>query len=303
MFFGSLILLLVAAVLHAIANALMKQARDKLAFVWWMLGIFCILCLPSLFFIPKFELAAYGIVLASGLLEAVYFLTLSRAYTEGDLSVVYPIARGSAQLFLLLWATLFIGERPSAWGLAGIFAILCGIYIINLPSISDWKRPLQSLGTPASRWALLTGILISGYTAIDKIGIRYFPPFLYLYLTMLVCWCVLALQWMVADRRVALWEEIKGVQTSDWSGGVWVWIRQRWFTSILFAAIFGTTAYLLVLIAMRLSPVSYVGPVREVSVVIGAWIGIRFMAEKGGALRIAASVLVALGIAFIAIAG
>lgn len=286
-------LLLAAAALHAITNALMKGAKDKLAFVWWMIGIFCIACLPVLIFVSKVDTAGWILVTASGLLEAIYFLTLSRAYTEGDLSVVYPIARGSAQLFILLWATLFLRERPSKWGLFGIFTILSGLYLINLASLSDWKRPLQAFGDTASRWALLTGVLISGYSAVDKAGIRYFSPLLYWYLIMLICWIVLSFQWLIPQRRPALIAEVHASQNID----------VRKVITICAAATLGTVAYLLVLFAMRLSPVSYVGPIREVSVVIGAWIGIRFMSEQGGTLRIASSILVAFGIVLIAVAG
>src|SRR5262245_27564394 len=100
----SLLLLLVAAVLHAITNVLIKNARDKLAFGWWMLGFFVVPCFPFLFFIHRTASMGWMLAIASGILEAVYFFTLSRAYTLGELSVVYPVARGSAPLFVLLWA-------------------------------------------------------------------------------------------------------------------------------------------------------------------------------------------------------
>lgn len=296
MLFSSLLLLLAAAALHAVANALLKQARDKLAFSWWMLGVFIALCSPVLFFIPNAGATAWLIVLASGLLEALYFVTLARAYTHGDLSVVYPIARGSAPLFLLLWGSTFLRERPTSAGLTGIFAIVAGLYLINLPALSDWKRPLLGFRSPASRWALLTGALISGYSAIDKVGVTYFPPFVYLYLLLLVCWLALSFQWLFPARRSALLQEIRKNQ------GDTPLLRSR-VAGVTAAALMGTGAYFLVLAAMQLSPVTYVGPVREVSVVIGAWIGIRFLAEKGGALRIAACILVAIGIILIAAAG
>ncbi len=302
MIFSSLMLLLVAAFLHAVSNALLKQARDKLAFSWWMLGIFCIVGAPALFSVPTVEPIAWAFVVASGLLEAVYFLTLARAYTHGDLSIVYPVARGSAQLFVLIWATLLLGERPSALGLFGIFIIIAGLYLINLPSLSDWKRPLPGFRTPASRWALLTGILISGYTVIDKVGVGYFPPFIYLYLILVVCWIVLSLQWLAPDRRVPLLEEVRNQNSSVGAPGARSIFRNR-ITYVFAASILGTLAYLLVLFAMRLSPVSYVAPVREVSVVFGAWIGIRLLSESGGSLRIVASVFVAAGILLIAFRG
>jgi drug/metabolite transporter (DMT)-like permease len=287
MLLSSLLLLILAALLHALTNALMKKSRDKIAFAWWMLGVFCVLAVPVLFFIPNVPLFAWVIVLVSGILEAIYLFTLTRAYTSGDLSLVYPIARGSAPLFLLIWAILFLGERPTWIGLCGILLIIIGLYLINLPSFRDWSRPLHAFRSPASRWALLTGVLISGYSAIDKVGVRYFPPFVYLYVILLVAWICLSFQWLFPARRAALMQEP----------------QNRRQIPILAAAIFGTLGYSLVLAALRLSPASYVVPVREVSVVMGAWIGIRYLGEKGGSLRILASTLVVLGIALITIFG
>src|SRR5262249_34664977 len=232
-------LLLAAAVLHALANLLMKKSQDKIAFTWWMIGFISILASPAVLFIPHLPVIAWAIVVVSGFLEAIYFLTLTRAYTSGDLSLVYPIARGSAPLFLLLWATAFLGERPSWIGVCGIVSIILGLYLINLPSIHDWTRPLHAFRSPASRWALLTGVLISGYSAIDKIGVRYFPPFAYLCLILFVCWIFLSIQWLMPSRRNAIVQEGQG----------------RRIFSALAAAIFGGAGYGLVLVAMRLSPV------------------------------------------------
>jgi uncharacterized membrane protein len=265
----------------------MKKSQDKMAFAWWMLGAFCVPALPVLFFLPKVPPIAWYIAIVSGLLEAIYFFTLTRAYTSGDLSLVYPIARGSAQLFLLLWAVLFLKERPSSIGIAGIAAIIIGLYLINLPSIHAWSRPLHAFRTAASRWALLTGVLISSYTAIDKIGVRYFHPLVYIFLILFVCWICLSIQWLMPDRRTPLRNEPQNRR--------WLWI--------IVAAIFGTAGYGLVLAALRISPVSYVGPIREVSVVMGTWIGIEFLGEPGGKLRIFASILVVIGIALITMFG
>lgn len=302
MLLSSLALLLLAASLHAVANALLKQARDKLAFAWWMLGAFCVMSLPAIYFIPRVGAAGWTLVIASGLLEAIYFVTLTRAYTHGDLSQVYPIARGSAPLFLLCWSTVFLGESPTPAGLAGIASIVCGLYLINLPALSEWKRPLLGFKSAATRWALLTGSLISVYSAVDKVGVRYFPPFVYLYLILLVCWIALTGQWFLSQRRTAILAEI-GPSSKGATAAPGIAIARTRVATIIAASILGTAAYFLVLAAMRLSPVSYVGPVREVSVVIGAWIGVRFMKEQGGSLRVAGSILVVLGILSIAIAG
>jgi uncharacterized membrane protein len=288
MLIGSLLLLFLAALLHALANVLMKRSLVKLAFVWWMLTITTILGIPIWFSMPEVSPFAWRLVLLSGALEAIYFVTLTKAYSTGDLSVVYPIARGSAPLFLLIWAIVFLGERPTPAGYLGIFSIAAGLYLINLPGVSAWNRPLHAFVEAAPRWALLTGILISTYTAVDKVGVRYFTPLAYIYCVLCVSWFLLSIQWLFADRRRELIAEI-----SD----------RRRVLGVVAAAIAGPAGYTLVLAAMRLSPVSYVGPVREVSVVIGTWFGIRYMGERGGALRMVASSLVATGIAWIALAG
>ena len=286
----SVVLLLFAAVLHALSNTLIKLSRDKLAFTWWMLTAWAIIGLPLIFFVGQPPPIGWLIVLVSGLIEAVYFVTLTRAYALGDLSQVYPLARGSAPLFVLLWAMLFLGERPTPIGVGGIVIVVIGLYLVNLPALSEWKRPLLGFKTPAAHWALLTGLLISVYSAVDKVGVRYFDPLPYLYLFLVVTWLALALQWFNADRRVALRAELEPDA------------RNRVLRAIA-VALLGAGAYGLVLAALRLSPVSYVSPVRELSVVIGAWIGVRFLGEPGGRLRVVAAALVALGIIVIAVGG
>jgi drug/metabolite transporter (DMT)-like permease len=286
----SLVFLVLAAGLHALSNALIKSSRDKLAFTWWMLTANAIIGLPLLFFVGRPQPIGWLIILVSGLIEAVYFITLTRAYALGDLSQVYPLARGSAPLFVLVWALIFLDERPTPIGVGGIFIVVIGMYLVNLPKLADWNRPLLGLRSAAARWALLTGLLISIYSSIDKVGMRYVDPLPYLYLFLVVTWVALSAQWLHPDRRAALRAEVQ----ID---------RRRVLATAAAVAILGSSAYALVLAALRLSPVSYVSPVRELSVVVGAWIGVRFLGEPGGRLRIFAALLVALGIMIIALGG
>jgi drug/metabolite transporter (DMT)-like permease len=291
----SLVLILVAAVLHASVNAFIKGARDKLAFTWWVLGASSVFGAPLLLFAAwPSDAEGWILVVVSGVLESIYFVALSRAYSYGDLSQVYPIARGSAPLFIVAWAGIFLQERPSAAGLSGILTIVLGLYLINLRSLGDWKRPLSGFKDRAARWALLTGVLISAYATVDKLGVKYVEPAAYVVLILVVAWLVLAAQWFNAGRRRALVEEIgpgKGLSAT----------RAR--TYIASGALFGTAAYLLVLLALQLSPVGYIGAVREVSVVIGAWIGVSLFGERGGTVRVVASALVVVGILLITVAG
>jgi drug/metabolite transporter (DMT)-like permease len=282
-------LLAAAAVLHAIANVVLKQARDKLAFTWWILGVSALVGVPIACSRGGVDRGVWAQVVASGLLEAVYFATLARAYALGDLSQVYPIARGSAPLFTLVWATWLLGERPSALGIAGVATVVAGLYLVNLPSLSAWRRPLAGLASPVMRWSLVTGVAISAYSIVDKIGVRSADPLSYLCVALTIAWIAMSAQWLSASRRAALVAEVRGGagRLALVAGG----------------ALAGLFAYTLVLAAMRRSPVSYVSAVREMSVVLGAWIGVRFLGERGGALRVAAAALVAAGILAIALGG
>jgi drug/metabolite transporter (DMT)-like permease len=300
----SLALVLAAAAFHATSNLLIKQARDKLAFTWWMLGVSSLLGLPIWLFIDHPPPVGWWLVIASGLIEAIYFAALTRAYALGTLSQVYPIARGSAQPFTVLWGILFLHERPSAAGVLGVAVIVAGLYVINLPSLADWKRPLTSFRSAATRWSLLTGLLISLYSAVDKEGIKYFTPISYLYLILVVGWLALTPQWLWPERRAALLNEIRSLSAPACLHPLHALVQRiERLLVISGCTLLGSLAYVLILAALQISPVSYVGPAREVSVVVGAWLGVRIMGEPGGALRIWASVLIASGVLLIAGAG
>ena len=279
----TLAILFCAALLHSGAHVALKGSKDKLAFSWWELLAILI------FYSPVLLTARWAwppwvwlIVIASGLVEAAYFYTTSRAYTLGDLSVTYPLARGSAPLFIALWAILFLRERPSALGYAGILTIAAGLFLVNLPSLADVTRPLKALAQPAARWALAAGLCIGIYSTMDKVGVKFISPLLYIYLILVVTWLAL----MPFERKRTLAAE---------------WRANKWKT--IWAGIAVVGAYTLVLVAMQRSPVSYVGSVREMSVVLTAWLGSTFLGEGKTGLRVTASALVVAGILLIALGG
>lgn len=283
----TLALLTFAAVLHCGAHVAFKRAADKLAFAWWQLLVVIVVYSPVLL-IAKWNWLPWVwlIVVGSALAEAAFFYTTSRAYTLGDLSVTYPLARGSAPLFIALWAAVFLHESPSAWGYAGIAAIAAGLFLVNLPRLPDIVRPLRGLARPASRWALTTGLCISVYTTIDKLGVKFISPLLYIYIVLVVTWLVLTPHWWLLGRTNELAAE---------------WRANKWSAALAGVGVVG--AYTFVLVALQRSPVSYVGSVREMSVVLTAWVGSTFLGEGTTSLRVAASVLVVVGIVMIAVAG
>ena len=287
-----LVLIGISAVFHVTAQALIKGATDKRAFAWLMMGVCAAAGAPLLFLSTAGPVAPVGFafVLTSGVLEALYYTVLTKAYSLGDFSTVYPISRGSAPLFVLLWAAVFLGERPSAMGFLGICIVIAGISLAG--------SPLPSFRSGSVPWALGTGLVISLYTTVDKAGMEYFDPAVYLHLVFVCAWICMAPTFVGIGRFRPVIEEV--TKYDDRDGGRS--IDYKACARVALCASFIFAAYTLVLAALKLNPAGYVSATREISVVIAAWIGVRRFGEKGGRLRIAAAMLVVVGVAVIALA-
>jgi drug/metabolite transporter (DMT)-like permease len=217
-------------------------------------------------------------------LEAVYFILLSNAYSDHDFSLVYPIARGTAPAFLMLWSILFLRENPTAGGILGISMVVGGMIMIGATSL------IQSRGSRLHFKGILTALAvaltISLYTLIDGTAVKNGPPLPYA-LTMFMFVPVLTTTYNV--RRFG------------WKHFAAAWNGPR--LPLILAAILGVVAYLLALIAYSFAPLSYSGAIREVSVVIGAFLGWQFLEEKMGGTRVLGSIVIFAGILVIAIFG
>jgi drug/metabolite transporter (DMT)-like permease len=283
-----LLLLVLAAICHSTWNLLSKRSTDKQAFLWLAVAAAVVLYLPI--FIARFRpLAARGLVLAgiSGVVEGAYYLLLGSAYARGDLSIVYPLARGSAPLLVTLAALLLLGERPTAAGAAGILLIVAGVYAVHLTSFDrqGLLRPILALRQRASQLALLVGATIATYSLIDKVGVGYISPALYIYLIFLVSGAVLA-PYMLLARRTGV--------VAEW--------QAHWPSVVLASGLF-VAAYLLVLVAFTTTQAAYVSAVREMSVVFGAAMGATLLHEPFGDKKVLGAILIFAGILCIAVAG
>jgi len=217
-------------------------------------------------------------------LEAVYFILLSNAYSDHDFSLVYPIARGTAPAFLMLWSVLFLREKLMPGGIVGVGMIVCGMVIIGATSLIQNRG--SRLHTRGVIVALAVALLISLYTLIDGTAVKMGPPLPYA-LTMFMFVPVLTTTYNV--RRFG-WKHF----AAGWNGPR---------LPLILAAILGVVAYLLALIAYTFAPLSYSGAIREVSVVIGAFLGWQFLQEKMGGTRVLGSLIIFVGILVIAILG
>jgi drug/metabolite transporter (DMT)-like permease len=281
-------LLVFAGLLHSLGNLLSKRGRDAQAYLWLVLVAVTVGGLvPVLLLYQPLPAIGWGYVVFSGALEALYYVLLGRAYQIGDFSLVYPLARGSAPLFATLLALVLFHDHLAWTGAAGILLIVGGIYALHVPAF-DRKGlllPFLMLRRGVSRLALLIGLVIASYSVVDKVGVTYTSPLLYIYLLFVVAAALLA-PYMLRARRIALGQELR-------TNAVRILI-----TAVLFLG-----AYLLVLFALRTTQVGYVASVREVSVVFAAVLGTLVLREPFGEKKILGSLLIFAGIVCIGLAG
>ncbi len=278
-------LLLVAAVLHASWNLLVKRAREKQVFTWWSLIVGTIGFAPLVVINWPLPLYIWPYVVCSGLMEAAYVITLIRAYEHGDFSLVYPIARGSAPVFLTIWAVIFLGDQPRPFGLVGIALLVLGLIVVG--GKSWWSlRKKAVLTSSAIVLALGTAFCISVYSAIDGAAVRRVDPLPYTVV-------ILGLSAVLITPIVLMRYGGQGA-IAEW--------RMNWLRIIL-VGILSQLSYMLVLQVYSIAHVSYAGAIREISVVIGAFLGWRLLGEDFGMVRVVGAVLIFAGIVVIAVAG
>ena len=276
-------LVIASAVSHALWNYVAKEAGDKDSFMLLLnvlsLGIF----LPVFFVIlPEiyFPVEILPFLAASGVAETIYFLALGKAYEEGDLSVVYPVAR-SSPMFVAIAASMLIGERVTLWGALGIALILAGVYVLHLKGWSgeELTKPLRALGAPASRYAFVAALGTTVYSISDKLGVTAVDPLLYSFWLGFIITGMLSI--VIVRRRgvSALREELRGS-----------------LLTISVAGVLMKGGYMLVLVAMSLAQVSYILALRQVSVVLGAALGVALLKERYGGVRIVGSAIIFLGV-------
>jgi drug/metabolite transporter (DMT)-like permease len=293
----ALTLILVAAVAHATWNLFSKQASAAGAssFVWLMSVSAAALYAPvvavSLVLSPP-RLTPLDAVfmIGTGLLQAGYFLFLQAGYRLGDLSLVYPLGRGSGALLAALAGVTLLGERPGPAGITGIVLVVLGVLVLGAPARRaqhEDGRPPATRAAPASRaviFALVTGTFIASYTLWDKYAVSTLdvPPLWQGYASLPVMALVLAPAALrQRDRTIRVW--------------------RRYRRQVAGAAVLSPLAYILVLIAMSFTAVSAVAPAREVSVLAGVVLGRRLLGEGSLARRLTAAAAIAAGIICIAV--
>lgn len=274
----------IAAVLHAGWNILLKTAGDPLRTATVGMAAVSVVLVPVAlgFWLaldrPAVPAVVWGIGLVSGILEATYFVTLTAGYQRGEMSVVYPLARGTALVLAVVIGVAILGERLAPLAMAGVGLLVAGLLVVQRP----WRLAGQGRrDRAAAGFAVLTGIVIATYTALDRTAVTQTPPWLYA----AILWPITAVVLIGVDRIRAR-TTTRPIPPPD-----------RRTAVIGGFATFG--AYGFVLAALSRAPLAIVAPLRESAVVIiSAW-GVLRLREAGaareGAIRIAGSALVLLG--------
>lgn len=285
-------LVLVAALLHAAWNMVAKKSGGGQHFVLMGAVMITVLWAPlgltlAWSAVPKWTLLQWGVVFASGIMHLLYFSTLLAGYRAADLTVVYPVARGTGPLVSSFGAVLLLGETLGLWGALGVLAITGGVFLIaggprlwsQAHDRAQRQRVLAGLA-----WGALTGMLIAGYTLIDGYAVK-----------------VLAISPILVDwvgNALRLPFMLPGA-LRDRGGFVRDFMAQ-WKAALLLAAI-SPLAYVLVLYAVQLAPLSHVAPARELSMLFAALLGGRLLGEADRGLRLVGAACIAGGVITLAL--
>lgn len=288
---SALALVLAAAVIHATWNLLLKRAdAEPVSFSWLAASGGALAIAPFALALHAGELVALGTaqwaaVAASGVLHVAYFIVLQTGYKAGDLSVVYPVARGIGPLLSAIVAILLLDEAATPGSIAGLALIVTGTF-----TIAGGAAILRGQWSARTRagllWGAATGVLIAGYTVNDGRAVRLLgvSPLLFYWLSdssrsLMLLPAVLRRRAQLRATLAAAWRPALGV------------------------ALLSPLGYILVLEAMTIAPISHVAPAREVSMLLAAFLGARMLSEGELLRRLSGAALIAGGVACLALAG
>ena len=284
---SALALVVLAGFIHASWNIAAKKADGDVRFVAFTALVLMVFWAPVGVWVGWQQVPLWGVIewtlgLASALIHVGYFIVLLRGYRKADLTVVYPLARGSGPLLSSMVAIVFLGEQISALGLAGILGVVGGVFLIaGGPGL--WKAAHDPLQQARVRTGIFygasTGLFIASYTVIDGYAVKValMSPILVDYVGNLLR-LVFLLPTLMRERSVV----------------AQMWRKQRRYALIV--GIFSPVSYVLVLYAMQVAPLSHVAPAREVSMLFAALLGGHLLGEKDRGPRILGAVLIAMGV-------
>lgn len=279
----SLFLVLLSGLTHSLWNLFTKRSIHKSVFLWCIHTVTLIILMPS-FIVEmsrqELDISIYGLMLLSMTIQGCYILLLSRAYTHGDMSQVYPFMRGLGAMLISLCSIVLFHEQMSTAGYVGLTVI-----VLSLFALSGFRLGAKSnLNPKALTYAGLVGICITGYTLTDKVILDAgVSPFSLIQLSNIGYFIALIVPVVMSKQFVREWSV-------------------NWRTIVL-GSVLAPGSYLLFLFAMRLTPLALIAPIREISTVFGTILGIVILHEQQRGMRIMMSIMITAGIIMIALSG
>lgn len=283
----ALLLVVTGALCHASWNLLAKKAAGGLPFVWLFGLVSTVLAVPVGIYAwfengAPLSAAAWLAIVGSALMHLVYSLVLQQGYRKSDFSVVYPLARGTGPLFSVSGAIFVLGEMPTMVGWIGILALMAGIFLIS--GIHRMHKATTPHAKAGLLWGSLTGLCIAAYTVIDGWAIKTLglSPLLFYVL------CLGLRTLMLAPQALRDTPALRAE-----------WGRNR--KAIVGVGILSPLAYLLVLFAIKSAPLSYIASLRELSMLIGVYLGTRVLREALLPSRLIGTLSMIVGVVLLAL--
>ena len=278
----AIFLVLTASFVHALWNLMVKRAGGGLVFIWLFATLSSLIYAPVSAYIywvkrPQVGLEGLTFIAISALLHLIYFLVLQRGYKKGDLSLVYPLARGTGPMLSVFAAILLFGERPGTLAIAGAILVILGVF-----SLSGGSRLFKSQEATvgwALKYGIFSGVVIASYTLWDKhaVSALLIPPIILDWASSITRMIV------ISPYALKRWDEVKNQ-----------WQRNKKY--VIGVAVFNPLSYILVLTAMIFTPVSYIAPAREMSILFATFLGTRLLAEAHSRERIISACIIILGV-------
>jgi len=275
----ALFAVLLAAATHATWNLYAKRAAASQHFVWMYSALSVALYTPIILWIvfttrPQFTATHWLALSATAVLHIGYSLMLQAGYRVSDLSLVYPLARGSGPLLSFFLAAMLLGEQVTWLSILGVLLIVCGIVLVSGLLSEQHKAPRAGI-----LYGLGTGAFVAAYTVNDGWAVK-----------------VLAISPFIVDYSGNL-VRMLALSPRAWLDRAQVRLEMRRYAKpVAVVSVFGPLGYILVLFAMQVAPISHVAPARELATLIGAYLGARMLKEKAAPARIAGAACIVAGV-------
>jgi drug/metabolite transporter (DMT)-like permease len=277
-------MVLLAALTHATWNYWAKRAAASRHIVWLYSVGSALLYAPViawlvLFERPHFETVHWLALLGTGVLHMGYSLLLQAGYRVSDLSLVYPIARGTGPLLSFIAATLFLGEPANSLSVLGVVLIVGGILLVSGLTSEPHKAPRAGIA-----FGMIIGVFIASYTINDgwAVKVLMISPFI--------------VDWSGNMLRIVLLAPLALREPSELAREL-----REYRTSILVVSVLGPLGYILVLFAMRIAPIGHVAPARELATLVGSYFGVKLLKERMNPQRVIGAVLIVGGVISLAV--